>query len=263
MPYRFDGKVVVITGAASGIGRAAAQKLASLGAKLAICDVNSDGLNETNALCGGGHLVGVFDVGSSEACDRFILTTVERRGRLDNVFNCAGVNPTAYALTDTTDAYWDKLVNTNLKGVYNITRAAIPHLSAGSSIVNVSSVMGVTVATNYAIYCATKWGIVGSTKAMALELGPKGVRCNAVAPGYINTPTNAGVVAGPEAVAAQEQKIAMGRMGTPGEVADVVAYLFRWVEHNQSSERSLTCGISSDEARYVTGSVVEVNGGRT
>ena len=79
----------------------------------------------------------------------------------------------------------------------------------------------------------------------ALELGSKGIRCNAVAPGYINTPSNAGVLEGPEAVAAQEKKVAMGRMGTPGEVADLVAYLF------------------SDEARYVTGSIVEVNGGRT
>ena len=81
--------------------------------------------------------------------------------------------------------------------------------------------------------------------SQALELGGKGIRCNAVAPGYINTPTNAGVLEGPEAVAAQEKRIAMGRMGTPSEVADLVAYLF------------------SDEARYVTGSIVEVNGGRT
>ncbi|KAK3697210.1 hypothetical protein LTR37_017611 [Vermiconidia calcicola] len=227
MSYRFDDRVVLITGSASGIGRATAQKLASLGARLALSDINADGLAETDRLCGGGHLTQVFDVGSSEACNDFVAITVERLGRLDHVFNCAGVNPTAYALTDTTDAYWDKLVNTNLKGTYAITRAAIPHLPPGSSIVNVSSVMGVTAAANFAIYNITKWGIVGFTKSMALELGPSQVRVNAVAPGYINTPTNAGVVAGPEAVAAQEKKIAMGRMGTPEEVADLVAYLFR------------------------------------
>jgi NAD(P)-dependent dehydrogenase (short-subunit alcohol dehydrogenase family) len=106
------------------------------------------------------------DVSSSEACNNFIDATVTHYKRLDHVFNCAGVNPTAYALTDTTDAYWDKLVNTNLKGTYAITRAAIPHLPPGSSIVNVSSMMGVTVAANYAIYCTTKWGIVGFTKAL-------------------------------------------------------------------------------------------------
>ena len=224
---RFEGKVCLITGAASGIGRATAQRMARLGAKLALSDINFQGLAETNDLCGGGHLAEIFDVGSSSACDSFLVATVTQLGRLDYVFNCAGVNPTAYALTDTNDAYWDKLMNTNLRGTYNITRAAIPHLGPSSAIVNVSSVMGVTVAPEYAIYCATKWAIVGFTKAMALELGPKQIRCNAVAPGYINTPTNAGVVEGPEAVAAQEKKVAMGRMGTPEEIADVVAFLFR------------------------------------
>lgn len=227
MSYRFDGRVCLITGAASGIGRATAQKMVSLGASLALSDINSEGLSETNSLCGGGHLVEEFDVGVPEACNSFIATISDRFGRLDYVFNCAGVNPTAYALTDTTDAYWDKLVNTNLRGTYNITRAAIPQLKSGASIVNVSSVMGVSVAANYAIYCATKHGIVGFTKAMALELGQSQIRCNAVAPGYITTPSNAGVLEGPEAVARQEKKVAMGRFGTPEEVSDVVAFLFR------------------------------------
>lgn len=117
MSYRFDGKVCLITGAASGIGRATAQKMASLGAKLAISDINFEGLLETNDLCGGGHLAEVFDVGLSEPCNSFIVAIITRLGQLDYVFNCAGVNPTAYALTDTTDAYWDKLINTNLKGI--------------------------------------------------------------------------------------------------------------------------------------------------
>ena len=156
MSYRFDDKVCLVTGAASGIGRATAIKMASLGAKLALSDIKSEGLAETDRLCGGGHLVETFDVGSSEACNRFLGTVMTRLGRLDHVFNCAGVNPTAYALTETTDDYWDKLVNTNLKGTYNITRASIPHLQASASIVNVSSTMGIQVAANYAIYCATK-----------------------------------------------------------------------------------------------------------
>jgi NAD(P)-dependent dehydrogenase (short-subunit alcohol dehydrogenase family) len=253
MAYRFDGKVCLITGAASGIGRATALKMSSLGARLALSDINQGGLNETNTLCGGHHLLQVFDVGSSSACNTFIETIIKDLGRLDFVFNCAGVNPTAYELTETTDEYYDLLMNTNLRGTYNITRAAIPHLKEGAAIVNTSSVMGVTVAANYAIYCATKFGVVGFTKAMAMELGKKQIRVNAIAvsqrlnrsiyrldgsltaslcapqPGYINTPTNAGVVAGPEAVAEQEKKIAFGRMGTAGEVADVVAFLFRWV----------------------------------
>lgn len=229
MPYRFDGAVCLITGAASGIGQATAKKMASLGAKLALLDINADGLKQTVQACGDGHMTEAFDVADSEACSKFVHSTVERLGRLDHVFCCAGVNPTAYALTETTDAYYDKLVNTNLKGTYNITRAVIPHLSIGASIVNVSSIMGVSVAPNYAIYCATKWAIVGFTKAMSMELGPKQIRVNAVAPGYIDTPTNAGVLAGQEAVDEQVKKVAMGRMGTAGEIADVVAYLFRLV----------------------------------
>ena len=106
MPYRFEGRVCLVTGAASGIGRATAVKMASLGAKLAISDINFEGLSETNELCGGGHLAEIVDVASSEACDSFVAAIISRLGRLDHVFNCAGVNPTAYALTDTTDAYW-------------------------------------------------------------------------------------------------------------------------------------------------------------
>ncbi|KAK3632957.1 hypothetical protein LTR56_016005 [Elasticomyces elasticus] len=245
MAYNFDGKVCIITGASSGIGRATAQKIASLGAKLALSDINQPGLEETNTLCGGSHTIKTFDVGSSAACNDFIDGVISDLGRVDFLFNCAGVNPTAYSLTDTTDEYYDKLMNTNLRGTYNMTRAAMPHLQAGAAIVNTSSIMGVTASANYAIYGATKFGVVGFTKAMAMELGPKQVRVNAVAPGYINTPTNAGVIEGPVAVAEQEKKVAMGRMGTAGEIADVVAFLF------------------SNESRYMNGSIVEINGGRT
>ncbi|KAK0296978.1 hypothetical protein LTS00_004257 [Friedmanniomyces endolithicus] len=234
MASDFTGKVCLITGAASGIGRATALKMASLSATLALSDINQPGLEETTTMCEGSPMTEVFDVGRSAACDAFVDSVMAKFGRLDFVFNCAG----------TTDAYYDKLMDTNLRGTYNMTRAAMPHLQAGAAIVNTSSIMGVTVAANYAIYCATKFAIVGFTKAMAMELGTKQVRVNAVAPGYINTPTNAGVVAGPAAVAEQEKKIAMGRMGTAGEVADVVAFLF------------------SDESRYMNGSIVEITGGR-
>lgn len=265
MPYRLDGAVCLITGAASGIGQATAKKMASLGAKLALSDINEDGLNKTLQTCGEGHghVMEVFDVGDSEACSRFVQTTVQHFDRLDHVFNCAGVNPTAYQLTDTTDAYYDKLMNTNLKGTYNITRAAIPHLQQGASMVNVSSIMGVSVAPKYAIYCATKWAIVGFTKAMAMELGPRQIRVNAVAPGYIDTPTNAGVLAGQEAVDEQVKKVPMGRMGTADEVADVVAYLFRLVDSGRRPFVPIeTDSYDSVEARYMSGSIVEVSGGR-
>lgn len=181
MTRDFNGKVCLIAGAASGIGRATAQKMASLGAMLALSDINYLGLEETKKLCGGAHLTELLDVGSSSACNKHVDTVVSKLGRLDYVFNCAGVNPTAYALTDTTDEYYDKLMNTNLRGTYNVTRAAMPHLQADASIVNTSSIMGVSAASQMAIYCATKFGVVGFTKAMAMELGPRQVRVNAIA----------------------------------------------------------------------------------
>jgi len=241
MSKRFSNKVCLITGAASGIGRATAIRICSDGAELALSDINGPGLEETNRQCGGGHYLEVFSVADSKACKTFVDNAVAKLGRLDFVFNCAGVNPTAYPLTRTSDEYWDLLVNTNLRGTYAISRAAIPHLEraasfspssivhehASPSIVNVTSIMGVSVSANYAIYCATKHGIVGFTRALALELGPKQIRVNAVAPGYIDTPTNAGVVAGGDAVREQEAKVAMGRMGQADEIADVVAFLFR------------------------------------
>ena len=175
----------------------------SLGSKLALLDINSEGLAETIKLCNEeGHYTEVSSVADATACTAFVENTVSHFGRLDFVFNCADVNPTAFDLTDTTDEYFDKLVSTNLKGTFAITRAATPHLEKqpGSSIVNVSSIMGVSVSSRISVYCVTKFGINGFTKAMALELGPKGMRINAVAPGYIDTPTNAGVVAGGDAV---------------------------------------------------------------
>ena len=184
-----------------------------------------------------------FDVGSTERCKEFIAAVYDHFKRIDNVFNCAGVNPTAYDLESVTDEYWDKLVNTNLKGTFNITRAAIPHLQSGASFVNVSSISGLHPTVRHAVYCATKYGIIGFSKCMALELGPKGIRTNIVCPGYIDTPTNASVVKGKEAMERSARSVAMGRLGSPEEIADVVAFLF------------------SDESLYMNGSVVEINGG--
>jgi NAD(P)-dependent dehydrogenase (short-subunit alcohol dehydrogenase family) len=275
MSYDFTSKVALITGAGSGIGRATAQKLASLGCSLCLSDINGAGLAETLNLCKvhcHEYMTEVSDVSDTKACTDFVDNAASFfGGRLDFVFNCAGVNPTGIDIEDTTDEYFDKLVSTNLKGTFAITRAAVPHLEKqpGSSIVNVSSIMGVSVSARISVYCMTKFGVNGFTKAMALELGPKGVRINAVAPGYIDTPSNAGVVAGGDAVKRQEEKSGMGRMGTAEEVADVVAFLFRFVS-SSSLWLVLSCGNAiadlkvsvSDEAKYVNGSIFEVTGGR-
>ncbi|KAH9900512.1 3-oxoacyl-reductase [Xylariomycetidae sp. FL2044] len=242
MSPQFDDKVTIITGAASGIGRATALKLASLGATLAVCDINADNLDQVMKELGNEkHRSYAFNVGSSADCNKTVDSVLSTFGKINFLFNCAGVNPTALAITDTTDDYFDKLVNTNLRGPYNMTRACVPHLKSGAAVVNVASTAGLRATEGYSIYCATKFGIIGFTKAMALELGPKGVRVNCVAPGPIDTPTMAGNLAGGDANEKLIKGIALGRLGQPEEVASVVANLF--------------------ESSFMNGSVVEIHGG--
>ncbi|KAL7621267.1 hypothetical protein AAE478_008584 [Parahypoxylon ruwenzoriense] len=249
MSSSLAGKVILLTGAASGIGRGTAIKLHRRGAVLAITDVNQAGIAETLELCGGSsdvkhHTAFALDVSNAADVESCVAEVVAKYGHIDHVFNCAGINPTSMPLTETTEAYFDKLVAVNLKGMYNVTKATMPHLTApGGSYVNVSSISGWNPTVGTAIYCATKYGVIGFSKCMALELGPKGIRVNIVAPGYIDTPTNAGIVKGTtEARTRMEKSNALGRMGKPDDIADVVAFLM------------------SDEARYMNGSLVEVDG---
>jgi NAD(P)-dependent dehydrogenase (short-subunit alcohol dehydrogenase family) len=242
-------KVVVLTGAASGIGRATAIHLSSLGAMLSICDIQSSPLLETFSLLtlptegGQTHIHSTFDISSSSACTEFIEYTVSQLGRIDHVLNCAGINPIPIKAEDISDGYWDKIINTNLKGTFAICRAGIPHLSRGSCIVNISSTLGLHGRPLFATYCASKFAVIGFSKALALELGERGIRVNVVAPGYIETPTNSGVVAGVEERRRLEAEVPLGRMGEAKEVSELVGWLM------------------SSGASYITGSVFEVDGG--
>lgn len=134
-------------------------------------------------------------------------------------------------------------MNTNLKGIFNITRAVIPHLESGSSFVNVSSTAGLRPSAQTAVYCATKAAIIGFSKSVALELGPKGMRVNVICPGPVETPTNMTVVEGGEEMEKMRRRIALGRVGNVEDVADVVVFLM------------------GEGARYMNGSVAEVSGG--
>ncbi|KAI2605003.1 3-oxoacyl-reductase [Hypoxylon fragiforme] len=251
MPSSLSGRVILLTGAGSGIGRGTAIKLHGLGAILAITDINEAGIAETLELCGSSntnstshHTSLALDVSKAADVEKCVMDVVSRYGHIDHVFNCAGINPTSMPLTETSEDYFDKLVGVNLKGTYNVTKATIPHMTTpGGSYVNVSSISGWNPSAGTAIYCATKFGVIGFSKCMALELGPKGLRVNVVAPGYIDTPTNAGIAKGTaEARGRMEQGNALGRMGTPDDIAGVVAFLM------------------GDEARYMNGSVVEIDG---
>jgi NAD(P)-dependent dehydrogenase (short-subunit alcohol dehydrogenase family) len=245
MPPSFQNKIILITGAGSGIGRGTNVRLAQLGATLALTDINSTSLAETLDLCPSKetHFTSAFDVSSSEKCDAFIAAIISKYSSIDHTFNCAGINGVLQATVSVTDAYWDRMFATNVKGFFNITRACIPHLKSGASFVNMTSNFGITPGSGYAVYCATKAAAIGFSKSVALELGPKGIRTNIVAAGAIRTPTNVAVLEGEEALQKLNSFVSLGRIGGPEDIADVVAFLF------------------SDEARYMNGSVVEVNGG--
>jgi len=245
MPPSFSLKVILITGAGSGIGRATAILLSSLGAHLALADQNTSSLSTVQSCLTSPslHSTHTVDISSTDSVYELFTSLLAHHGRLDHIFNNAGINPTFLATEDVTDAYFERMMNVNVKGVFNVSREAIPHLKAGSAMVNMSSICGVMPFNGFAVYCASKWAVVGFSKCLALELGPKGIRTNVIAPGYIDTPTNAAVLEGPSAIEAITQRVSLGRMGTAAEVADVVAYLL------------------SEESRYVNGSVVEITGG--
>ncbi|KAF3049668.1 hypothetical protein E8E11_009341 [Didymella keratinophila] len=167
MAKEFQDKVVLITGGASGIGRATVLKLSSLGAKLAICDLNESSLSSLTSETQTQIFMQAVDVGNTSQVNSFVSNTIKELGKIDYVFNCAGVNPTSIPLEDTPDAYWDKLVNTNLKGVFLVTRACLPYLSRGSAIVNVSSISGIRGSALQSVYCTTKFGLIGMSKSLS------------------------------------------------------------------------------------------------
>jgi NAD(P)-dependent dehydrogenase (short-subunit alcohol dehydrogenase family) len=191
MEPSFENKIILLTGAGSGIGRATAIKLSSLGGTCALQDVNPSSLTETQTLCSTSskqeHLTAAFDVSSTDSVNRFVEEVMANYGKIDHVFNCAGINPTTLKTEEISDEYWNKIINVNLKGMFNVTRAVIPHLKSGASFVNVASVAGLGPTPGFAVYCASKYGVVGFSKCIALELGSKGIRCNIVAPGSIGS----------------------------------------------------------------------------
>jgi NAD(P)-dependent dehydrogenase (short-subunit alcohol dehydrogenase family) len=245
----FTGKVVLITGAASGIGRATAIKAAQAGAKLALGDINTLALEETLELCRPASephqnsMILAYDVSLADKCTEFVNAVLDKFGRIDCVFSCAGINPSSVPVEAITDEYWDKLMNTNLRGTFNMTRACLPHMQAGSSLVNVSSVCGTNPVANFSVYCAAKYAVIGFSKSVALEVGHRGIRVNVVAPGYTDTPTNVSVRSGAEAMQRTAENVGMKRMGKPDEIADAVLFLF------------------SEQSSYMNGAVVDVDGG--
>ena len=220
---RLAGKVSLITGAAQGIGEATALKFATEGAIVIVCDINPTGIEAVVQQC------------------RALGAEAEGHG-IDVLVNNAGITQDA-RLVKMTEEQFDRVIDINLRGVFHCSQAVAPGMIERNSgvILNASSVVGLYGNFGQTNYAAAKFGLIGFTKTWSRELGPKGVRVNAVAPGFIATPI---LNAMPEKVLdGMKARIPMGRLGKPAEIANVYAFL------------------ASDEASYINGEVIEVSGG--
>ena len=245
---RFNGKVAIVTGAASGIGRATALRLGEEGATLYLADINEEGLAETLEMLpeGTGSKTARLDVTSSEACTKLVADCVASHGRLDMLCNIAGIAMCKH-LADISDQEWQRMIGINLNGVFFMCRAAMPHLiESKGSIVNMSSSAGLEGQAYNSAYCATKAGVLMFSKSLALEFSKQQVRVNAICPGMVKTPLT-DTFDMPEGA----DMGLLGRMfpllegADPSEIAAAVAYLV------------------SEEARFITGIALPIDGAQT
>lgn len=242
------GKVALVTGASRGIGAAVALKLASRGAAVAVNYAGSaaaaEAIAEQIVSAGGAAIALQADVSDPGAATGLVEVTIAELGGLDIVVNNAGITRDGL-LVRMSDADWSAVIDTNLTGVFNVTRAAAKHMmkKRSGAIVNITSVVGLMGNAGQVNYSAAKAGVIGLTKSVARELASRGVRVNAIAPGFIQTDMTAELSeAVREATVAQ---IALGRLGSTEDIANAVAFL------------------ASDDAGYITGTTLAVDGGMT
>lgn len=244
-----QGKVIVLTGGASGIGLVTAKLLSSRGAILSLADINAKSLEAAakDIEASGGQVIYTeVDVTKSSQVKSFIQKTVQQFGKLDGAANLAGVigaSASTVFLRDQSEEEWDFVLNINAKGVFNCMREELRVMTSGAVIVNAASVLGLVGAPTSSIYCASKHAVVGLTRATAKEEGKNNIRINAVAPGFINTPMVGEVEAKQGVTKANTSAQAFDRKGEPEEIASIIAFLL------------------SDESTFVTGAVWSADGG--
>lgn len=247
----FDGKVALVTGAASGIGKATALAFAREGARVVVSDLTGQteaGETVAEEICAdGGEAVFIAcDVAEESEVNALVAGTMDRFGRLDAAYNNAGIEGGSAETHACEVETWDRVMSINLRGLWLCMRAEIPHMLAqgGGTIVNCASVAGLVGFQNSPAYTASKHGVVGLTKSAALEYAQRGIRVNAVCPGVIDTPMVGRVTQRDNAAAGRlTEAEPMGRLGTAEEIADAVLWL------------------SSPAASFVTGYPMAVDGG--
>lgn len=240
---RFDGKTVIVTGAGSGIGAATALRFGAEGAAVVVSDIdqaNAESIAKEIVRKGGRAMAVRTDVSDEAQVAKLVDAAVAEYGGLDVMVNNAGVGGTQGDIDTVEASTWNHVIGVNLTGVFFGLKHAVRAMKAGGrkgSIVNVSSILGLVGFANAAAYTASKHGVVGLTKSAAIELGPTGIRVNAVNPAFIKTP----MIAGFEEIAAPWHPV--GRLGTPEEVA------------------ALICFLGADESSFLTGASYLVDGG--
>jgi NAD(P)-dependent dehydrogenase (short-subunit alcohol dehydrogenase family) len=250
MNISFEGKVVLVTGAASGLGLATAKAFAESGASVALADWNADAARAaTDELTAQGHkaIAIACDVADDAQVEAMVAQTVAAFGRLDAAYNNAGVQNVLAETADTTREDYDRVMGINLRGEWSCMKFELLQMrkQGSGAIVNCSSLGGLVGGAERGIYHAAKHGVLGFTKSAALEYAVRGIRINAICPGLIWTPMADQMVAGGQgdALKAMEKSIPMGRVGRPEEIANAVLWL------------------CSDAASYVTGQSISVDGG--
>lgn len=249
MTTNFDGKVALVTGGASGIGKATAGKFAQLGARVVIADIDEAGAETVAAaIRAAGGVARAIQVDVSRGSDvaRMVAFAVQHYGRLDYAFNNAGIEGVGGSVVDCTEENWARTIAINLTGVWLCMKHEIPVLIAtgGGAIVNTSSVAGLAGTPGLPAYGASKHGVVGLTKGAAAEFARKNVRINAVCPGVIQTPMVERLTASrADQRETFDRMHPIGRLGQPGEIAEAVVWL------------------CSDAASFVTGHAMNLDGG--
>ena len=244
---RFKGKVAIFTGAGQGIGAATALKFAREGAIVAVCDLNRDAVSGVVDACRDEGVAAdgfSIDVSDRDAVNDMVAKVLAKHQRIDVLVNNAGITRDA-RLQKMTLKQFDDVIDVNLRGVFHVAQAVVDTMieQRAGVILNASSVVGIYGNYGQTNYAAAKFGVIGFTKTWSRELGPKGIRVNAIAPGFIDTPILSTI---PEEVMAKmREQVPLRRLGTPEEIANIYAFL------------------ASDDASYINGAVIEASGGMT
>ena len=240
---RHADAVVIVTGGASGIGRACAQRLAAEGARVVVADLDGERASRVALGIGDGRALGVaVDVRSRADCEAMVATGLAAFGRVTGLISAAGVNQPPRTVAEMTEGEWQRVIDINLTGTLWTIRAVAPHLGPGGAIVTLASGGARVVRKGVAAYAASKAGVLAVTKVAALELGGQGVRVNAIVPGFIDTEMNRAKLTA-ERRAAIERSAPLGRVGDPDEIASVASFLL------------------SADSSYISGDLIAVDGG--